>query len=79
MLLATTSAWAAPDQNWTVQDTTNDCSGSVQQGTASCQDYATDLYENIDYSSNGALSSDIQTLRTGYDKKYFYFEVDFCR
>ena len=70
-------ARAAPDPNWTVGTTRNDCSGPSDQGTPTCNDYASDLYESIDYAFPNPGTADIQTIRTGLDADYFYIEWDF--
>ena len=71
-------AWAAPDPNWSVQFTLTDCSGAAQQNTPACDDYATDLYEHLDYSDvPSARTADLRALHTGYDADYYYFEADF--
>ncbi len=75
--LAATRALAAPDPNWTVRSLMNDCSGPGQQGTASCESYATDFYEHIAYPSSGARTADIAAVRAGFDADYYYFEYDF--
>ncbi len=75
--LVATRALAAPDPNWTAQSTMSDCSGPGQQGTASCESYATDFYEHIAYASSGARTADIAAVRAGFDADYYYFEYDF--
>ena len=75
--LACAPAFAAPDPNWTVKSTMNDCSGSAQQQTAGCESYATDFYEHLDYDQASASSADIQAVRAGFDADYYYFEFDF--
>ena len=49
LVAAHASVRAAPDPNWSAQFTVIDCSGAAQQGTAACDDYAIDLYENLNY------------------------------
>ena len=71
------SAFAAPDPNWIVQSSMNDCSGPLQQQTAGCESYATDLYEHILYPSSSARTADIEVVRAGFDADYYYFEYDF--
>ena len=72
------SVWAAPNQNWPAQFTITDCFGAAQQGTAVCDDYATDLYENLDYTVfQEAATADVQVHRNGYDSDYYYFQMDF--
>ncbi len=75
--LTATRTLAAPDPNWSVQFTMSDCSGPAQQGTASCESYATDLYEHITYPSSSARTADIAVVRAGFDADYYYFEYDF--
>jgi hypothetical protein len=69
--LTTAAAYAAPDPNWTVDVTVADCSGPSQQGDPACDDYASDLYEQIDYRASAPGTADIQAVRTGYDADYF--------
>ena len=75
--LAATRTLAAPDPNWTVRFTENDCSGPAQQGSPGCESYATDLYEHINYSTASAPTADIAFVRAGFDTDYYYFEYDF--
>ena len=64
--LLATYAFAAPDPNWAVQFTMNDCSGPGQQGTAGCESYATDYYEHIAYPSSSSRTADIAAVTAGF-------------
>ncbi len=75
--LTALTSFAAPDPNWTVQSTLNDCSGPSQQQTAGCESYAADLFEHIQYPSPTARTADIDVVRAGFDTDYYYFEYDF--
>ncbi|MFC1799373.1 hypothetical protein ACFL2Z_00465 [Candidatus Eisenbacteria bacterium] len=76
----TSIAYGAPDTAWSVQSGQADCYGPAEQGIAGCDDYASDVYEAIDYvnpPAEYAATSDIVYVRGGFDTGYFYIEYEF--
>lgn len=82
-LTYTPNATAAPLASWHVQSTASDPSGGSSFNASGYQDapvndqaFAQDRYENWDPAAPGAGDADIETLRTGYDGRFYYVSFD---